>query len=288
MKELFAALAQAQREFPTIGKDGINSFFKTQSNKGSRYATLDNILSVIKPILLKNGLLLIQPLLQTETGLTIETRLIHVDTGQEIKSTYPVPMDDNPQKLGSKITYGRRYSVQPILGITADEDDDGNAAAGNQPNQSPPQSKKQVVIPTFDEMLVRLDKVTSPEELRKLTNEIASLKAEYNQAEITGLREACKATDLRLKAEVKEKISGNPPKDTPLSDIAVPDVPFATLLKAVQAIDSKERIDAFDAKWEQLRGQYGIADRAKILDLRKAKVTQYCQPFDPDTPDEVK
>jgi len=61
----------------------------------------------------------------------IKTYLLH-EHGY-IESDYLIGFDDNPQKQGARVTYGRRYAVFAILGIVGDEDDDGNAAAGLKP-----------------------------------------------------------------------------------------------------------------------------------------------------------
>ena len=58
---------------------------------------------------------------------SIHTRIIDVDTGQFVESVFPLPHLTDPQKLGSAITYGRRYSLKSLLSLQ-DEDDDAEAA----------------------------------------------------------------------------------------------------------------------------------------------------------------
>jgi len=53
--------------------------------------------------------------------------LVHVKTGQSIISGIELPQNSDPQKLGSAITYYRRYTLVSLLGLQA-EDDDGNSA----------------------------------------------------------------------------------------------------------------------------------------------------------------
>ena len=126
MKELFLSVSNFQAECPTIKKDAANPFFK-----GSKYATLPHILSIITPILKKNGLVLMQPVINT----CVVTKLIHIDSGQMIESVYDILCKDatNPQQLGSGVTYARRYSLSSLLGLNIDDgsDDDGNIATGN-------------------------------------------------------------------------------------------------------------------------------------------------------------
>lgn len=58
----------------------------------------------------------------------LETRLIHAESGQWISSMAVIPLPKNdPQGMGSAITYARRYSLCAMLGIVT-EDDDGESA----------------------------------------------------------------------------------------------------------------------------------------------------------------
>jgi hypothetical protein len=78
------------------------------------------------PSLSKHGISVAQMTAVTDTGLTVATRLMH-KSGQWLESTYPVSYD-KPQAMGSAITYARRYSLSAICCISADDDDDANAA----------------------------------------------------------------------------------------------------------------------------------------------------------------
>lgn len=126
-----AALLAAQREFPTIVKDKLNPFHK------SRYATLDAVLSATLPILHKHGLALTQSVTSPDrdetgkmTAFTIVTTLWHAESGESLQSWLPMPLAKaDPQGAGAAVTYARRYGIQLALGVTADEDDDGNHAS---------------------------------------------------------------------------------------------------------------------------------------------------------------
>lgn len=124
MKELFNSVANFQMECPKISKDANNPFFK-----GSKYATLPHILNVITPILKKNGLVIVQPVINN----AVVTKLIHIDSGEMIESVYDIVCKDatNPQQIGSAVSYARRYSISSILNLNIDDDDDGNSATGN-------------------------------------------------------------------------------------------------------------------------------------------------------------
>lgn len=122
--ELSKAVALAQAKFKTAVKNKKNPHF------GSKYADLDAIMDAVREPLGQHGLAVLQGISTTpERFICITTRLLHA-SGQWIESAFSIKPDrDGPQQIGSVITYGRRYAIAAMLGITADEDDDGNAAA---------------------------------------------------------------------------------------------------------------------------------------------------------------
>lgn len=126
---LAAALAKAQASFPVISRDKeVTVVLKTGGSYKFKYAPLDAILAAVRAALADNGLAISQLL----DGGDLVTMLLHKD-GQTLTGRFPLPRSDGDtvQALGSAITYLRRYSIQAILGIAAEEDDDGNRASGN-------------------------------------------------------------------------------------------------------------------------------------------------------------
>lgn len=125
INEIAKALAEFNKEITRISKDASNPFHKNQ------YATLDNILDTIRPILSKNGLSIMQ--LPSGDGQTIEMRTLLIHTsGQFIESPIMTmrATKNDAQALGSLITYAKRYQIGAILGLsTGDVDDDGNSAS---------------------------------------------------------------------------------------------------------------------------------------------------------------
>lgn len=118
-KDLITAL----NSIPSVAKDKSNPHFK------SRYATLDAINALIKPILAKNKLAYMQDVWTVNDGIAIKTKLIH-ESGESIESSIAIfpAAQKTVQAYGSAITYARRYQLSAFLGLTADEDDDGAAA----------------------------------------------------------------------------------------------------------------------------------------------------------------
>ena len=144
MKELFLSVSNFQAECPKITKDSNNPFFSDAKRKVN-YASLPHILSIITPILKKNGLLIVQPVVNN----CVVTKLIHIESGETIESVYDIVCKDgtNPQQVGSAVSYARRYSISSLLNLNIDDDDDGNAANGNNVVSQPQQPKKEELTP---------------------------------------------------------------------------------------------------------------------------------------------
>lgn len=116
------ALAKAQGEILPAPKDSLNPHFK------SRYADLASVREASRKPLSDNGLAVIQRP-HAQSGLVVvETLLLH-SSGEWFSNTLAMPLrDDHAHGVGSAITYARRYSYCALLGVVADEDDDGNSA----------------------------------------------------------------------------------------------------------------------------------------------------------------
>ena len=128
INELAASLAKFQGEItnPYNSKE-VKVKTKTGASYNYKYAPLDEILKLIRPLLAKNGLSIVQVPYSNNGEVSITTTLLH-SSGQFIEYP-PISLrttDISPQAAGSIITYGRRYALSSILGIASDDDDDGN------------------------------------------------------------------------------------------------------------------------------------------------------------------
>lgn len=144
INELASALAKAQAEMQHAKKSAENPFFK------SNYADLPAVIDAAKPFLTKHGLSVSQPITTDEQGnIAVMTMLMHA-SGQWLLSNYPVrPVKNDPQGVGSAITYARRYSYAAITGVAAmDEDDDGNDASGHNHDKGKPEQSRAEYKPT--------------------------------------------------------------------------------------------------------------------------------------------
>lgn len=119
---LIKSLNSFQGKLTAVKKDALNPFFK------AKYATLDTIWETIRKPLSESGLAVTQTMGIIDNKSVLETTLYHT-SGEWISGTQLVnPVKDDPQSLGSAISYARRYSLSAILGIVSDEDDDANVA----------------------------------------------------------------------------------------------------------------------------------------------------------------
>ncbi|MDA1641800.1 ERF family protein [Bacillus cereus group sp. TH177-1LC] len=131
--KLAKSLVLFNSEVNKIAKDADNPFFK------NNYATLDTIIDEIRPILSKHGLSIMQIPSGDGQNVTLKTLLLH-ESGEWLESDELTmkPVKNDPQAVGSCITYARRYSLAAFLSLNTGEDDDGNSATygkGNKPNQ---------------------------------------------------------------------------------------------------------------------------------------------------------
>ena len=156
MKNIIKAIANFQQDCPVILKD--------TSGYGYKYADLTQIDSVIKPLLAKHGLAIVQPL----NGNTITTTIYHIESGEKIESVCNVPFEsikyepvtteitkggvtekktkyiiagfegmNTAQAYGSLITYFRRYTISSLLGLITDKDTDGTGVMQPPPPKQP-------------------------------------------------------------------------------------------------------------------------------------------------------
>jgi len=136
---LSSALAKAQANIGSAPKTGYNPHFK------SSFSTLEDLISVSRKALSEQGLSVCQFIRAEERGNCLVTQLRwgsdKVVCDQVVESTCLIQMKDasDIQKLGSAISYIKRYMYASICGIaTSEMEDDGNGISQpNQPEQKP-------------------------------------------------------------------------------------------------------------------------------------------------------
>ena len=133
INELATALAKAQSAIQPAIKDAENLGFKNaKTGKASKYADLAAVWEACRAPLSANGLSVVQLPADTEPGRVALTSMLLHASGQYISATFSMrPMQDTPHGAGSALTYLRRYALAALVGVVADEDDDGNAASNH-------------------------------------------------------------------------------------------------------------------------------------------------------------
>ena len=131
IKQLAQSLIGVQNEIQGMRPDANNPFFK------STYITLDGILEYVRPILTKNGIIVLQNVSSDGEYAEVNTRLLHI-SGEFMETDVLKirPTKNDPQQHGSAITYAKRYQLGALLGISTEVDDDGNKATHGTTNQA--------------------------------------------------------------------------------------------------------------------------------------------------------
>lgn len=134
-----AVLSKAQGEFDNPER---NREVKVRTKDGGSYsfvyATFDAIIAMARPILAKHGINVVQGVStsrDTDHLVTVTTRVSHA--GEFYETEVSARCGTSPQEIGSTITYLKRYSYCSMLGIAAEEDDDGNAGSGHEATATP-------------------------------------------------------------------------------------------------------------------------------------------------------
>lgn len=114
-----------QTEIGKLSKDKKNPFFK------SSYFDINQIIEQLLPLLEKYKLTVVQPLSHVNDKPAIKTIVLDTENPEQgIQDVVVLPENTDPQKMGSAITYFRRYALQSFFLLQA-EDDDANKASGN-------------------------------------------------------------------------------------------------------------------------------------------------------------
>lgn len=125
--ELAQALTTAQAELKNPYNTADNPFYK------SKYAPLPDVLNIVRPILAKHGLSIIQTPKGEGTLIGVETLILHSSGQYILCEPYFLPLvKSDAQAAGGAVTYARRYALNAVLGISGEEDDDANQASGKQ------------------------------------------------------------------------------------------------------------------------------------------------------------
>ena len=146
---LAAALNKAQAEMSGAKKSAKNPFFK------SNYANLEEVINCVKEPFADNGLSFVQFPISGDGVAGVETIIMH-ESGEFISGEFMLKCSKNdPQGMGSAITYARRYGLQSACGVPS-EDDDGNAASAKKPAMTAKEASNKISDTKTVDTLVKL------------------------------------------------------------------------------------------------------------------------------------
>lgn len=184
------ALAAAQTAMKNPEKNSFNPHFR------SKYANLADVRDAVMAHLGKQGLSLVQLPTELDDGPALTSILMH-ESGEWIETTLKLRATKNdPQSVGSALTYARRYALQSIAGVAAEDDDDGNAGStpesdrpqanpkqpGTAPQQTPPDRD------LVDKFMKRYDGCRVKREVTAIGLEIKAVASQLTDAGKTHLR----------------------------------------------------------------------------------------------------
>jgi len=166
--ELVKALSIVQSKLAPAKKSEKNPFFH------STYSSLVDVWDNCRALLHENGFAVIQTTDYAvsptgEAALVVITTLAHT-SGQFISGTLRLkPVKDDPQSIGSAMSYGRRYGLAGIVGVVAeDEDDDAEGAMARKDNQPKYTKTPQKPLPSKPPMTAPQPSPTTPPKVAPL------------------------------------------------------------------------------------------------------------------------
>ncbi len=178
MKNLYAKIALYHKKGVKLEKDKQNPYFK------SMYMSLDNIVNTITPVLNEVGLILTHNVSNYEWKSYVVSMLADPESSEALQSSFPIHGTD-PQKVGSEISYGKRYNTSCLLNIVDSEDDDGNMSTDDIKN-----TPKTHEAPKND---------TQYPKSKTLAEYIAEIKSEWDSNVIRALQDEAKKGRLSEK-----------------------------------------------------------------------------------------
>jgi hypothetical protein len=125
ISKIAPALVKALAQITDVGKDRTATIKSDKGNFTYKYATLVEVMGIIRPIFAANGLTMMQFTRGHEDGkrIEVETMALH-ESGEWISDTLTLPLEGGGARgAGSAITYARRYGAQAFVGMASDDDD---------------------------------------------------------------------------------------------------------------------------------------------------------------------
>lgn len=179
---IYAKLLEFQKLEVSLVRDNVNAHYK------NKYADISEVISKVRPALSKVGITLVQT--PGETGLT--SILYDAESDTKIECFLPYINATDPQKLGSNLTYLRRYSLVTMLGLEDEDDDANTATAKTAPEKTPAKpAAPKAPAPTLEQAFSLLRSSLNMDELKANFTKLPA--AMRKDAEIVALKDELKA-----------------------------------------------------------------------------------------------
>ena len=154
---MYKKILEAKKEIGKATKNATNPHFK------NKYVDINALIETVETILLNKGLVLLQPI---ENG-KVYTRIVDAESKEMIESYIDLPIGGTPQSMGSAITYFRRYTLQSLLSMQA-QDDDGQLASQPQRKESIDNTRFEKALETIKQGTYTVEKLKASFELTEL------------------------------------------------------------------------------------------------------------------------
>lgn len=197
--ESIAELAAALSKFQGEVSNPPNSKFVAAGKFSYKYAPLDEILNIIRPLLSSNGLSIVQAPIMSDGMVGVSTTLIHKSGEWLESSNMLLPMDkQSAQGAGSAITYSRRYSISSMLGISSEDDDDANSIEPAKPTTENNKNKSDTAKNKVDnDKQAIVDNSLASDAQVAYINNLSSKKGYTIDALVSYIKTAYKKTDVK-------------------------------------------------------------------------------------------
>jgi len=207
---LCGALVSAQAEFTSVVKAASANI---TASREYNYATLDDTIDMLRPILAKHDLAFVQEVQAIDGGPMGEciTTIIHKTGAGHTARTVCGGLAGSPQDFGKAITYAKRYGLSATFGISLEDDTDGDVQAYE--TEADYTSHEPLIYPEGDEGVI--DYVGYGDEVIK-TVETFKSRVEYmafaaaNKEGIEGLKEGQADVYEQVKARIKTIVTKLP------------------------------------------------------------------------------
>lgn len=185
MSDIYAAIFKAQGELDGVARNAKNPHFK------SRYATLEAVIDTVKPALRKHGLGFMQMPGAVRDGVLEIRTMFFNEAGSKVDfiTGIPLPKQD-PQGVGSAITYGCRYALMAALGLPP-VDDDGNAASVIEEPRKSSYALKKENPKRWNEIELMIRSAATTEHLRAVWKMTETERASWPQNWVDAFKEEC-------------------------------------------------------------------------------------------------